>query len=303
MKKIFFLTLIYSSLFQNSFCQSGWASDSASWYYNFSSFWEGSGYESMRYAGDTVIDNHLCKFLQRDLYIQSWSKGDSNHIDLGKRIIYQHGDTIWQYRDSSFIQLYNMDLGVGDTVTFMTFSHDHFIHIVEDTGRVEINGIDLKKQILGIYRNNNKCLEVEVIEKLGISGYPFTFFWNESFPKIVDAREWYLTCYSDNHLGSVNFGNFPCSYWPPITHISENEIPPLLNIFPNPVAQSSWITTNLRIQKIEILDMSGKLYFSHNKPYGELKLDFSQYPNGMYVVKIVTEDNIFMKKMLKSGNQ
>ena len=101
--------------------QSKWFEKDATWHYRFYSFLEGSGYEKIVYVSDTLIEGKLCKKLMRDVYFVSIQTKTIEHKDKRAQFVYQSGDTIWQFKSNKFNQLYNFNLQIGDTISFMNF--------------------------------------------------------------------------------------------------------------------------------------------------------------------------------------
>ena len=71
----------------------------------------------------------------------------------------------------------------------------------------------------------------------------------------------------------------------------------LTSIFPNPTSNSLNIKTVLRMKKIEIYDLSGKLLKTHNQNLNKIPVD--NLTRGNYLIKIYAEDRVLESKFIK----
>ncbi len=73
-----------------------------------------------------------------------------------------------------------------------------------------------------------------------------------------------------------------------------------IRIFPNPVVNHIIIDqNNISINKIEIIDMEGKLIKQEKYNYSPRYIDISDLPVGQYIIKIVTNESIITEKFIK----
>lgn len=79
---------------------------------------------------------------------------------------------------------------------------------------------------------------------------------------------------------------------------SENSID--LQVFPSPT--NGWITVNAPqvIERIILLDCTGKVVFSNAIGQYETQLDLSEFASGIYVVKVDLEDQLIQKRIILS---
>ncbi|MEM6396210.1 MAG: T9SS type A sorting domain-containing protein [Bacteroidota bacterium] len=70
-----------------------------------------------------------------------------------------------------------------------------------------------------------------------------------------------------------------------------------LSLFPNPTDGLIELNTTERIARVEVSDLVGRQILSLSGPLNEL--DLSSYPSGIYLMKIVTEDNRFQVYRLR----
>ncbi len=75
-----------------------------------------------------------------------------------------------------------------------------------------------------------------------------------------------------------------------IKHINNN-----VSIYPNPTSGIININTNAQIVNIEVTDITGKVIYIGNTN----SIDISTQPNGVYFIKVQTEDGIITRKILK----
>jgi hypothetical protein len=69
-----------------------------------------------------------------------------------------------------------------------------------------------------------------------------------------------------------------------------------INVYPNPANDVINIEYNKKINRVNILDINGKLLLSQNKT---TEINTSKIPNGYYVLKLLTDDgNIKFSKLL-----
>ena len=89
----------------------------------------------------------------------------------------------------------------------------------------------------------------------------------------------------------------------------ESEDPPVsvnevtnesLSIYPNPINDVLYLTSQQEISKIELYDITGALVFSKNNPSKNNKIDMHNYAKGAYLIKVTYSDNnAVVKKLTK----
>jgi len=70
--------------------------------------------------------------------------------------------------------------------------------------------------------------------------------------------------------------------------------------YPNPTTGLLFISNASNINKIEILDVSGKLELTVFNSNAEIQLNVSQLKAGMYIIRAYTSDNVYVTKFIKS---
>lgn len=287
-----------------TFSQNTWFEEGAKWNYAFSSYWDGEGYETMEYLHDSTINNRTYQVLYGNVfYIKHYNTWpltwDSIHGTRQPRFVYQTGDTIWETRWGDTIQLYNLSMGIGDTAHFMNFSYGPFYSIVDDTSHIILNGQKLRTQNIGIYDSTSKYQEMHVIERIGATNGPFSFFWYENPPLLVDNPTWRLLCYEADPFPKVNLGNGDCIEWPPLSTNLSEVAGYYFNIAPNPVVERVSIRTNMRITEVELWSITGQKMAKFQAMKDGDEIDFSNFAKGIYLLKVNSKDKSFYVKVMK----
>ena len=113
----------------------------------------------------------------------------------------------------------------------------------------------------------------------------------------LDANTQYhysLTPYNaDGNMLTVFEGNFTTTS---TTGIDDRIVSKPV-IFPNPAKTDIFIQSDSRIEKVEILSLTGNLLLTENNFSGKISL--SSLPQGVYMVKIYTETGMAMSKFVK----
>ncbi len=74
-----------------------------------------------------------------------------------------------------------------------------------------------------------------------------------------------------------------------------------INTFPNPTTNTLYVTTsnNQPINKVEIYTLDGKLIYTEKKETLHALIDVSNFSNGIYLLKIYQQNQVFRKKIIK----
>ncbi len=80
--------------------------------------------------------------------------------------------------------------------------------------------------------------------------------------------------------------------------VSVNEIAAAIhvNVYPNPTAEIVNVETSAQLIQIELLSLNGDLMLSSKNA----SLNLSNYPVGVYFLKVVTEEGIVVKRIIKN---
>lgn len=287
---LFFLLIVVV----DATAQITWIEKGATWHYDYTSFWEGKGYEKLAYGTDTVIQGRLCNKITREVYYISNQTLDTIHYRKTPQYIYQSGDTIWLFKNDSFHELYNMTLSVGDTIAFMNFpTLQNNINKIEAVDIVRLNNTDLKQQTIGVYENGAKILTAKIIEKLGMLSDPFNFFWNEFNFKITDIPIYKFKCYEDLFFSSINFSSSDCESLLSSVGVQETSTNQPYLFYPIPCSDKLIVNNANTIFQYKIFSIEGKL-IEHGYAYNEI--DVSVLTEGIYLILI---DDQAPKKIIK----
>ncbi|MEZ4974984.1 MAG: T9SS type A sorting domain-containing protein [Flavobacteriaceae bacterium] len=73
-----------------------------------------------------------------------------------------------------------------------------------------------------------------------------------------------------------------------------------VKIYPNPVSDYLVIDSNMaNVERVEIYTVSGKLLLSQNLIGNSNNVDFSSFSEGLYLVKIISSNGTFIKRIVK----
>ncbi|MFH2141026.1 MAG: T9SS type A sorting domain-containing protein [Bacteroidota bacterium] len=84
-----------------------------------------------------------------------------------------------------------------------------------------------------------------------------------------------------------------------INQVDEIKNNSLINLFPNPANHNIQISHNELVKKVEIYNMVGELKSSINSNNMSISLNIGSYANGVYLIKIITSNNIYKSKFIK----
>lgn len=74
-----------------------------------------------------------------------------------------------------------------------------------------------------------------------------------------------------------------------------------IQVFPNPVSEQLTINSGqLKIQEVEIYDITGKQIINYQLSTINPLIDISELDNGIYILKIISRNKVFTKKIIKN---
>jgi hypothetical protein len=83
--------------------------------------------------------------------------------------------------------------------------------------------------------------------------------------------------------------------------ISSNLNPSHINLYPNPVSDILRVKSSFgNINGINIYGINGKLYRKYNINHSSVELDLSAFESGVYLIKIQTASELFVRKIIKN---
>ncbi len=107
------------------------------------------------------------------------------------------------------------------------------------------------------------------------------------------------------HAGTFQFNNDFLDYdlqfldnlrfLPATVSVADNSLEREVNIYPNPATDELYVSTELDISGIEVLDVAGKTMMT-TRTLEDRRVDVSQLQNGMYFILLKTSDNQYVKK-------
>lgn len=217
--------------------------------------------------------------------------------------VYEEGDTVyrWSFTESRFLRLFIFNADVGDTL---------ILHRPVDDA---LSGIDSTYRLL-VLATDTFNVDGIVLKRYQTEGLDDHRFWGSShFMDRIGGLDWFvpramifpeaagpIRCYSDVDLDTT-FSLIPCDSLallvPGIGDLTMN----IVSIFPNPTTQELSVTSSVAIQAIEIYDVMGSM---RQQIRGEnrlsLRINMGESPNGIYYVKVITDNKFITKRFLKS---
>ncbi|MBC7641806.1 MAG: CotH kinase family protein [Flavobacterium sp.] len=151
----------------------------------------------------------------------------------------------------------------------------------------------------GQYTRNlsNKSQNIVLADAFGNIIDQVNYSDSAPWPTAADGSGSYLQLISttlDNNLASswvASFSNLANDYY----NLNNASI----TIYPNPANHLVSITSSTAINKIEIIDVYGKLLKSENISSKDYTTDISSFSNGIYLLKIYNESGIQTNKLIK----
>ncbi len=80
----------------------------------------------------------------------------------------------------------------------------------------------------------------------------------------------------------------------------DSRIRDVVQLFPNPVTDKLSVTANEKIIRLQIYSMSGKFISDESPSPDKSEVDVSLLPAGMYVMRVETEEDVFVKRFIKN---
>ena len=227
----------------------------AEWYYSSSAGGAApslSEYYHLVVEQDTTINNRTLRKINRTYYRY---RGDS--VKLTPYFIYQQADTVFFYDQeiNKYYRLLIFNANQGDTL-LLDIPYDNF-HLEDTTYRVVIDSV-----VTEIYDNTE--LKKYVLDQIDEFGWYYSFYLEK-----VGGYEWFLPigiytipehdgpirCYHDNEI-DINFWGNDCEYR--IINSLDDFFAERFTIFPNPTSGLVEVSSEFKINRIAVLDISGK---------------------------------------------
>ncbi|NQY66894.1 MAG: T9SS type A sorting domain-containing protein [Flavobacteriales bacterium] len=292
-----------------------WVEPGATWHFDWTGLSEG-GFIKTTYDNDTVIEGINCQMLHSYRFtFFATMNDDIIFIDSSLQetnYTFVSGDTVFYYRNDQFFILYNFGAQIGDSWMVSNNSdwdyycdNNSYVYVT-DTGTVTINGLSLRTITLEPDSNAGIGFQGTAVEKFGI-GYGNTSNYVEflyPFPRAVQCSaltetgsiiEWYrykFKCFEDEGFELYNPSGEDCQY-----HLTQ-DIPEFTGGKPK---LDVYGYQNIMFFKgngyAEVYSLTGQK-LSHIPVEGETSISFNK---GYYLVKIITDDREFVKKIILRG--
>ena len=244
---------------------------------------------SMFYVNYYFPTNLEVTINQKQYRILESYEGDYFFIreDSSKKVFLYQTPNMQFNTDTSEILLYDFNLQPGDTFKINRFN-GQLKSIVDSIEMLNIGG-QLRKRFyinrLGYGPN------LTWIEGIGSS---FGLFGNYYIP----FEGWHsLLCYNDSLINYISPEYNDCIGYNPL-NINEKADNFIIKIYPNPASDYIYIENIKEKARIEIYNMSGIIQLTADAN-GDSNINIRNLPDGLYLIKIQTDSNIAIKKLLK----
>ena len=128
-------------------------------------------------------------------------------------------------------------------------------------------------------------------EKTLQTSYPLTpYTFSFDVPDGTTALQFQLLC--GQNIGTYYFDNFSVTQ----ETLSKKDLSHNINVYPNPVSNKLYIQKDVSVVAASLYDINGKKISSWDGQKNEYDLSFLK--NGIYFIKIITENNLFCTKRI-----
>jgi len=128
-------------------------------------------------------------------------------------------------------------------------------------------------------------------EKILQTSYPQTpYTFSFDVPDGTTGIQFQLPCGQD--IGTYYFDNFSVTQ----ETLSKKDLSQNINVYPNPVSNKLYIQKDVSVVAVSLYDINGKKIKSLDGQKNEYDLSFLK--NGIYFIKIMTENNLFCTKSI-----
>lgn len=260
-----------------------WAPQGAVWHYGYVP----NGFDVQAFktitAGSTVLyDNSIeCQWMHEN----SFYNGSSITYHF---LMYSENDSIFYYNVDvdDFCLLYDFSATTGSNIYLECF--DMTVHI-DSTSTRTINGTERRVQYVST-ESQEYSFGGTIIEGIGDTVF--------MFPQLVNSPNGPLRCYEDN-VGFVSFSDLSCDTV--ISTYSHNfDSNTGWQIFPNPAKNELYVELPEHCLHAccELVSIEGKLMGQYNISQNENKTSISAIPDGIYVLKLICNNQTFVQKII-----
>jgi hypothetical protein len=311
MKKKITLVAILTVVFLNAISQNyiPLLSDSNSWY--ISSYFESCETKIFWASQDTIISNKHYKILKGEncTYINDTCNiGYLREDTLTRKVYAKLASTLTQNDTAEFV-FYDFSLSVNDSIFLYNpkFYSEWFYDGRDTLGWYKIDSIILGNTIAGQrkYFYLHKCSDIYTkmtwVEGVGaINGeYNLTLYWS--------AYSW-LHCKFNENIKQFTSDEFYYLGWDTVCscsylNIENSPSEKALNIYPVPALNEIFIESNDNKDKIIEIEIINTLGIIEKRIVPIIntssKIDISDLNNGIYIIRVVLNDNSYSKKIIK----
>ncbi len=310
MKKAVFCCLLGIFAYFSASAQvdnAAWSPTGAIWVYEGSAF-SGREYFKMVYQKDTLLDNRVVKKMVLTSHNYSYlSASWSAERAIGNTFMYASNDSVFWYNGNRFQLLYDFSAAVGAAWTVQKYAPLSCGRNLSDTSIFSVRAVSQRtfdgRQFTTVDAGTTSSyIGSLIIKNIGAQKSPLPATSDGLCTDVFPVPE-KITCYRDNTRGTISFGGNIGQCNSVITSNQALARPEMntLRIVPNPANDQIIIKnySNLQIKEVKILDIMGKEYYSM-KEYVDQSIDVAYLPNGVYVVQLITSENVvYATKMVK----
>jgi hypothetical protein len=112
--------------------------------------------------------------------------------------------------------------------------------------------------------------------------------WTEDDVVVHDKPDYVFTV-TENRILTANFQN--------VTSVSTLEGSHFLSVFPQPATSFLNIASACTIQKVHLLDLSGRMYYSESVNDTQHALPLTGMSDGLYILYVISERGLIAKKI------
>ncbi len=195
--------------------------------------------------------------------------------------------------------IYDFSLLEGDSMYISAYSVPGVWLYLDSTKTVNVFGIERKIYYLKNFNWGCNVIWIEGIGSLaGLVHSASDPSWDS-----LNFQAAYLTCVYENNTNSIYQSEYGalwgCSFENCPYSIDEN-VKKSFSIFPNPITDQLTIHSDkFTIEKIEILDLTGKIVYSNSQFTNQLIIELTNCPSGIYFIKIQSENYTITQKIIQ----
>lgn len=310
-KKIYLsvLVILLLVIVKSAFAQQEFAPIGAKWYYNRPNTFATNNFIVFESVKDTVIDQKTCKIVEirNDYGTSETVHRDYFYQDLSKIYYFNH-------KSRTFHLLYDFSASPGDTITvhaeaftpnisFLPNSRTipFFKYVVVEVENIEVSGINYVRQKVKDVENSTwgfvRPLSIDQVNYILSDIGSLVYMYGASYIFVMEDEPIMLRCYETSgslYANPLWTGQCTEGLSTPIKNINT------INVYPNPFENDIYVESDQEIVRIEVYSIIGNLVFSSNKlNVTKEKLSLNNLPKGSYILRIITKDNNYYKKIQK----